>query len=93
MSPSGSLEGQGSGAISVGGMPLGLGKNGKVSEYTSTWALHNGILTIRERLRVTFRILFLEKHYDIVDHFKAERVSHIMGLMQSGSSRGSEITR
>jgi hypothetical protein len=92
MSPSCSLEGKGSGKISVGGMALGLGKNGEISDYTSTWTLNNGVLSISERLRVTFRVLFFAKHYDIVDDFKAKRGSDIMGLMKSGSSRGSDIT-
>lgn len=93
MSPSGSLEGRGSGTISVGGVALGAGKNGKVSEYTSTWALNDGVLSIRETLRVTFRILFFAIHYDIVDDFTAERGSDIMGLMKGGSSRGKDVTR
>lgn len=93
MSPSGRLEGKGSGKLSVGGTILGAGKNGEVSDYTSTWALNNGVLSISERLRVTFRILFFAKHYDIVHDFKAERGSDIMGLMKSGSSRGGDITR
>jgi hypothetical protein len=93
MSPSCSLEGKGSGKISVGGTALGIGKNGEVSDYTSTWTLDNGVLSISERLRVTFRVLFFAKHYDIVDDFKAERGSDIMGLMKRGSSRGRDITR
>lgn len=88
MSPSCSLEGKGSGKISVGGTVLGVGKNGEVSDYTSTWTLGNGVLSISERLRVTFRVLFFTRHYDIVYDFKAERGSDIMGLMKSGSSRG-----
>lgn len=93
MSPSGSLEGKGSGKISVGGMVLGTGKNGKVTDYTSAWVLNNGALSITEQLRATFRVLFFAKHYDIVDDFKAKRGSDIMGLMNSGSSRGIDITR
>ncbi len=65
-------------------MALGEGRNGKVSDYTSTWALNNGVLSITERLKVTFRVLFLPKHYDIVDVCKAVRGSDIMGLMKSG---------
>jgi hypothetical protein len=93
MSPTGGLEGKGSGKISVRGMALGLGKNGKVSDYTSKWALNNGVLSITEQLRVTFRVLFFAKHYNIVDDFKAKRGSDIMGLMNSGSSYGGGITR
>jgi uncharacterized protein affecting Mg2+/Co2+ transport len=91
MSPSGSLEGKGSGKISVGDTVLGIGKNGEVSDYTSTWELNNGVLSITERLRVTFHVLFFAKHYDIVDDFKAKRGSDIMGLMKSGSSSGRDM--
>lgn len=88
MSPSGRLEGKGSGKISVGG------KNGKVSDYTSTWALNNGVLSMTEQLRVAFRALFFfTRHYDIVFDFKAKRGSDITGLINSGSSRGMDITR
>ncbi len=93
MSPTGSLEGKGSGNISVGDMALGAGRNGKVSDYTSIWALNNGVLHIAEQLRVTFRILFVAKHYDIVFDFNAKRGSDIMGLMNRGSSRDRDITR
>ncbi len=86
MSPSGSLEGKGHGIISVGDTALGLGKNGKVSEYTSTWVLHDGVLSISERLRVTFRILFFARHYDIVDSFRAIRGSDVMSLMKSAGA-------
>jgi hypothetical protein len=82
MSPSGNLEGEGSGKISVSGIILGAGKNGKVSAYTSTWVLKDGILNITEQLRVTFHILFFAKHSDIVDYFKGTRGSDIEGLMK-----------
>ncbi|MHB1457418.1 MAG: hypothetical protein ACYC0V_10940 [Armatimonadota bacterium] len=83
MSPSGKLEGKGSGRISVSGIFLGAGKNGKVSNYTSTWSLQNGELSISERLKVTFRVLFFAKHYEIVDEFKAKKGSDIIGLMKT----------
>ena len=86
MSPSGSLEGKGRGSISVGGTAPGLGRDGKVSDYTSTWVLHDGVLSISERLRVTFRILFFARHYDIVDSFKAGRGSDVMSLMKSAGA-------
>lgn len=83
MSPSGSLEGKGSGRISVSGIALGAGKNGKVSDYTSTWVLNNDVLKLEERLKVTFHVLFFEKHFDIVDKFEAKRGSDITGMMKS----------
>lgn len=86
MSPSGSLIGEGSGTISVSGLTLGAGKNGKVSDYTSIWVLKNDMLTITEQLSITFRVLFFSKHYDIVDVFKAKRGSDIEGLMKSAGN-------
>jgi len=86
MSSSGSLIGEGSGTISVSGLTLGAGKNGKVSDYTSVWVLKNDMLTITEQLSVTFRILFFSKHYDIVDVFKAKRGSDIEGLMKNAGN-------
>lgn len=83
MSPSGGLKGKGSGKISVGDIALGKGKNGEVSDYTSTWSISNDILSITERLKITFRVLIIAKHYDIVYDFKAKRGSDIMGLMKS----------
>ena len=88
MSPSGSLVGNGSGKISISGLTLGAGKNGKVSDYTSTWALSNGVLSITERLKATFHILFFAKQFDIVDNFVARRGSDIMGLMRSAGGSG-----
>lgn len=87
MSPSGSLEGKGSGKISVSGMPLGSGKNGKVSDYTSTWILNNGVLKLTERLKVSFRILFFAKHFDIIDNFEARRGNDVIDLMKSAEEK------
>ena len=92
MTPSGSLEGKGSGKISISGLTLGAGKNGKVSNYTSTWVLNNGVLRISERLRITFHILFFAKHSDIVDNFEGRRGSDIMGLMKSAGGNLASTT-
>jgi len=86
MTPSGNLEGKGSGKISISGIALGAGKNGKVSNYTSTWALNNGIFTINEQLSVTFKALFFAKHYNIIYNFEGKRGSDIMGLMKSAGA-------
>jgi hypothetical protein len=82
MSPSGSLEGNGSGKISISGLALGAGKNGKVSNYTSSWVLDTESLKITERLRVAFHVLFFAQHYDVIDDFEAKRGSDIVGLMK-----------
>ena len=92
MAPSGRLEGKGSGKISVGGTTLDAGKNGKISNYTSTWTLDNDGLRISERLRASFRLLFITKHYDIADDFKARRGSDITGLMMSAGDNSTSDT-
>lgn len=87
MAPSGSLIGEGSGSINISGITLGAGKNGKVSDYTSTWKLKDGVLSISEQLTVSFKILFFSKHYDIKDEFKAKRGSDIAGLMKNAGDK------
>jgi hypothetical protein len=76
------LEGKGSGTINISGIALGAGRNGRVSRYTSTWTLDKGVLSISERLQVTFRVFLFAKHYDIIDNSSAERGSDIAGLMK-----------
>jgi len=85
MSVPGCLEGRGSGRINVSGIALNAGKNGKVSDYTSSWALDNGVLSITERLKVTFRVFLFSKHYDIVDSFEAQRGTDINGLVKAAA--------
>jgi hypothetical protein len=87
ISPSGSLEGNGSGKISVQGTTLNAGKNGKVSEYTSEWKFDNGALSIKVQLKAMFHVLSFSKRYQIVNHFKAQRGNNIMSLTkQAGDS-------
>lgn len=76
-----SLEGDGKGTISVGGMPLGLGKNGKVLNAKSSWLLNNGALTVHQTLKVGFRALVFNKKFSVVAHYTAKRGTDIAGLM------------
>lgn len=93
MTPSGSLVGKGSGKISISGITLGAGKNGKVSDYTSTWVLKDGVLSISEQLKVTFKILFIKKHYDIVDNFVAKRGSDVMSLIKNDANNTKSVSK
>lgn len=93
MSASGGLEGRGSGKISVDGMAMGAGKNGKVSDYTSAWAMDNGALRISERLKATFRVLFFSKRYDIVDNFEARRGTDVAELMRGDERSATSNSR
>lgn len=77
----GSMQGQGSGTIKVGGMPLGLGKNGKVQSATSAWSISNGILNICQTLKIGFRALVFKKKFDVIARYTARRGSDVVSLM------------
>ncbi len=77
----GKLEGAGSGKISVSGLPLGVGKNGRVKSSRSTWVLSDGVLTIDQSIRANFRVLFLSKSFDVVARYTAHRGTDVAALM------------
>jgi len=77
----GVLQGTTSGAAKVSGMPLGLGKNGKVREGKSSWKLSGGRLLIDQTLKVGFRALFFTKSFNVAAHYIAQRGSDIAALM------------
>lgn len=78
----GSLQGKGSGKISVNGLPLGTGKNGKVKQASSTWTFDNDTLKISQKLNVGFRLLLFSKSFDIAADFTAKRGTDVVGLMK-----------
>lgn len=82
-SPTGGLVGTGSGSIIVIGMPLNLGKNGKVKSYTSTWAMSDDVLTISQRFKVDFRVFLFRKSFAITADYIGKRGSDIVGLMKA----------
>jgi hypothetical protein len=86
VSPSGGLEGTGSGTIKVSGMPLGAGKHGKVRDYHSTWSQSNGVLSLSQRLNVKFKVLFFSKSFAIIADYTARPGSDIVGLMKSAAA-------
>jgi len=79
------LIGKGSGKINVSGIAFGAGKNGKVTEYTSAWTLDKDVLSINEQFKVTFKVLFFAKHYNIIYNFKAKPGNNIAALMKSAA--------
>lgn len=85
-SPTGGLVGTGGGNISVTGMPLGLGKNGKVQGYTSTWSLNNDVLKISQKFNVGFRVFLFRKSYAVTIDYTAKRGTDIIGLMKAAKS-------
>jgi hypothetical protein len=87
-SPTGGLQGTGGGSISVSGMLLGLGKNGQVRGYSSTWSVSNGILTISQRFTVRFKAFLFSKSFTITADFTAKRGTDLVGLMKAAQARG-----
>jgi hypothetical protein len=81
-----SLRGEGTGTISVSGMPFGLGKNGKVTGTKSTWTFSNGTLSIHQTLKVGFRALFIKKSFDVVANYTAKRGVDVATLMAGKKS-------
>lgn len=76
-----SLEGRGSGRVKVGGLPFGLGKNGRISEAESTWSLADGVMTVHQSLKAGFRVLFFTKSFHIEAYYTAERGSDVAALI------------
>jgi len=91
VSPSGGLEGTGSGSIKVSGMPLGLGKHGTVQDYRSTWSQSNGVLRMSEHLNVKFKVLFVSKRFTIIADYTARHGSDIVGLMKSAAAKVNRV--
>ncbi|HOM72499.1 MAG TPA: hypothetical protein PLP86_09655, partial [Armatimonadota bacterium] len=76
-----SFQGKGTGTVSVSGMPLGLGKNGKVSDATSNWSLKNGVLSIDQNLKVGFKALFIKKSFKMTAHYTAKRGTNVASII------------
>ncbi len=91
VSPSGGLEGTGSGTIKVSGMPLGAGNSGTVQDYHSTWSQSNGVLSMSQHLEARFKVLFFSKSFAIIADYTARRGSDIVGLMKSASANASRV--
>lgn len=80
-SDTGKMHGVGSGKLSVFGMPLGLGKNGKIRDAKSTWSLDNGVLTIDQTLVASFKVLLFNKKFSFDARYTATRGSDVAKLM------------
>lgn len=76
-----SLEATGSGSIKVSGMPMGLGKNGKASSTASSWSIKNGLLTVKQNLKVAFRALCFTKKFNVECRYTARRGSDLAGFI------------
>jgi hypothetical protein len=67
------LEAAATGKIAVDGMPLGLGKRGKIQKATATWSLADDKLIGQTHLEMMFRVLFFGKRYRIETQLRAQR--------------------
>lgn len=75
------LEGTGGGAIRVSGMPLGLGKNGKIKSAQTRWFLDGDTLTIHQSLKIEFRALIFKKSFAVECNYTARPGSDLAALM------------
>jgi hypothetical protein len=76
----------GNGTVSVSGMPLGLGKNGKVTSTKSVWTLADGSLSIHQTLKIGFRALLVGKSFSMIADYKAKKGTDVASLMTGKSA-------
>lgn len=62
-----------SGKISVDGMPLGLGKRGRIRSARATWSISGAALLGRTEVESRFRAFVISKSYRVVSEMRAER--------------------
>jgi len=74
------LQGRGGGSLKVYGMPLGLGKLGKVRDDRSAWKFANGTLSIQQSLNIVFRALCFSKSFKIEASYSAVRGSRLSDI-------------
>ncbi len=75
------LQARGSGSLKVYGMPLGLGKLGKVREDQSAWRVADGALSIQQTLSIVFRALCFSKSFKIEADYSAVRGSDVSSVV------------
>ena len=77
----GSIEARGTGTLKVYGMPLGLGKLGKVRDDQSSWSLSKGTLSIHQNLSIVFRALCFSKAFKVDATYNAVRGSDVASVV------------
>jgi hypothetical protein len=70
------LEVEAKGKIAVDGMPLNLGKNGKL-KATASWSLEEDKLISQTHVETSFRVLFFSKRYRIETQLRAQRGANV----------------
>jgi hypothetical protein len=76
----GVLEGEASGTIRVEGMPLGLGRRGKIERGREEWSVSGGVLTGRMSMVACFRAFLISKRFKVETTCRAERGSDVAAL-------------
>jgi hypothetical protein len=77
------LKGTGSGTVNVSGMPLGLGKSGKIKSDVSYWTLNNDVLSLTQSIKVGFRALVFNKSFQMDARYTARRGTDVASLMSN----------
>jgi hypothetical protein len=67
------LEAELKGKIAVAGMPMNLGKNGKLRKATATWSLQDERLIGQLHVETSFHALLVTKRYRFETQFRAQR--------------------
>lgn len=75
------LQARGSGTLKVYGMPLGVGKLGKVRDDRSAWKFAGGTLSIQQSLNIVFRALCFTKSFKIEASYSAIRGGSIFDVL------------
>jgi hypothetical protein len=67
------LDAEVKGKIAVDGMPLNLGKNGKLRKATASWSIEEGKLVGQTQVETSFRALLFTRRYRIQTELRAQR--------------------
>jgi hypothetical protein len=65
------------GKIAVDGLPLNLGKKGKLRKATATWSLEADKLIGQTRIEMSFRVLLFTKRYRVETQLHAQRGANV----------------
>lgn len=74
------LEAAVKGKIAVDGLPLGLGKHGKLQKGTATWSLEEGKLIGCTHFEASFHVLFFVRRYRLEIQLRGERGTNVQTI-------------
>jgi len=83
----GVLEGEASGTIQVDGLPLGVGKRGRIERAREEWSVTDGLLIGRTSFVACFKALMISKRFKVETTCRAERGSNLAALAARKDSR------